>query len=111
MQIFADESCTRYANGSQPIVYARLNRDIRFGESFQWDHPQSDAITYIASPSSQIPDDPYAMYWETDWLSSDYSEPFTQGQIVPLRNSLSDLIPDPSLYVIFYEDGRAEVAP
>lgn len=111
MQVFADESCTHYANGSQPIVYARFNRDISFGEAFQWGNPQSETITSVSGPSTQIPVDPYWVYWETDWLSTDYFEPFTQGQVVQLLNTQPELIPDPSLYVIFYEDGRAEVAP
>ena len=83
VQVFANPQCTAYADGYCKDVWVRLNQGFGFNDSLTWGHTTEEA-TYliVGTPTTEFPNDNYIVMPWIDWISDEYVEPFTSGQIV-----------------------------
>ena len=101
VQIFADQECTRYADGSVATVYARVNVPWGIDEGWETGGSLQPASAFIAgAPTAEYPDDPYSMGVWVSWVSADYVLPFEPGQVVALT-PYESTVPVASPTVVF----------
>lgn len=87
IQIFANPECTRYADGSQATVYARVNRPWGINGGWQTGSEENPASSiYTSAPTTEAPDDPYAIYLWVDWIGENRTDPYQNGEVVELTN-------------------------
>jgi hypothetical protein len=85
-QVFANPQCTEYADGSSDTVWVRLNQDFGIDQRTEW-----GSITKwyeylsVGTPSTEYPEDPYFVFCWVDWLSENFNEPFTSGDIIECK--------------------------
>lgn len=104
VQVFKDQQCTEYATGAEQTVYVRLNTAVGFGEGFtvgdgsvQGDHFN------VTAPSEGHDDDPYYVQVWDMWGSDDFTEAFTEGQVVKCGNGNPDFEPISNVTTVFYK--------
>lgn len=105
IQVFADENCTRYADGTQNEVYVRLNRSFGYNDAKEWGgYPNTGASLTVDTPNSQAPSNMYHIACWMDLNSEDYSNEFTAGQVVKCEVPLAyfDVVSNPQ--VIFRDE-------
>lgn len=87
VQIFKDHTCTIYADGTEKVVYARLNTAVGFGEGwYVGEGAFANTFCQIMTPSEESPSDSYSINIWMDWDSDNFSEAFTEGQVVKCTN-------------------------
>lgn len=64
-------------------MWVRLNQSFGYNDSLTWGSPIEEA-TYlvVGTPTTEYPNDNYAIMCWVDWCSEDYTEPFISGQII-----------------------------
>lgn len=104
IQIFANPECTEYADGQSSTVYARVNEPWLSGDSWRVGNITENSI-WALGPSEEYPDDTYQINLWVDLWSREYSEPFTEGQVVEVSIGEGGVfypLDDPT--VIFYRN-------
>lgn len=92
LQIFADENCTEYWDGTTPDIYIRVNQPWGLGEGFNVGSP-ADPSHYIQcnGPSEEIPDDAYNIGLYELLYTTDRNTPYAEGQILHVQFPDGDL--------------------
>lgn len=90
VQIFADSGCTQYATGSEKTVYVRVNKSFGFGEVWRVFGSSSGDNFMLGTPTTEAPEDFYNVIVWDDWLSDDFSTPFTASQVVECTNRVEE---------------------
>ncbi len=85
VQVFANPQCTEYADGSSDTVWVRLNQDFGIDQRTEWESSNWYEYLMIATPSTEYPQDTYAVICWVDWMSEDFNEPFTSGDIIECK--------------------------
>ena len=80
VQVFADPECTEYADGTKMPVYVRVN--VPWVLDGDWQVGSSNTFFGAYSPTTQYPEDPFAIRLWEDFASGDKSEPYERGQVV-----------------------------
>lgn len=98
VQVFANPQCTEYADGQSNEVWVRLNQDFGYDDATFWGN---GLLLSVYTPSTENPTDPYAIQLWEDWVSEDFSEPFTSGQVIKCTCNPSYFTPIENPQVIF----------
>lgn len=100
VQIFADENCTKYATGQEQTMYVRLNRAFGDNGAKTWSTGSANGLLIVGTPTTEYPSEPYNVNLYADWVSAEYNQAFTAGQVVAC--SVNDaVVSDP---VIIFRD-------
>lgn len=94
IQLFADNQCTSYPQGSLRTVYARINTPWGFNEAWQVIGHGFDLVAN--APSTSAPTDTYSITLSKDGLlfGSDDLDNLSAGMIVPLTETFGSDVPD-----------------
>lgn len=102
VQVFKDQQCTEYATGAEQTVYVRLNTAVEFGEGWHVGTGDVQGSCFdVTAPSEGHEDDPYYVQVWALWDSDDFSEAFTEGQVVKCVKSNPDFDPVENPTTIF----------
>lgn len=82
VQVFANPQCTAYADGQNREVWVRLNQAFGYDDAIVWGYSSSYNYLAVFTPSTENPTDPYCIDVWVDWHSEEFTEPFTNGQII-----------------------------
>ena len=66
VQIYGDEACTVRPVGVLRTVYAKVNRPLKWNETFPWNWQE---LTLMKPQEVEIPDIPYELRWYEDYIS------------------------------------------
>lgn len=101
-QVFADEGCTQYYDGSQTNhVFVRVNRAFGYGEDFVTPSDPVSGHIQIAGPSSEFPEDQFGISVYVDYTSDQLGTNIDAGTVVECSTLETVTITDP--VTIFYE--------
>lgn len=95
-QVFADEGCTRYADGSSDTVYIRINENFGFNEQREWEGSPNELLA-IYTPTTARPNDGYGITLWADWGDQGIDEPITSGSVYLLKAAPGATIANPKV--------------
>lgn len=88
VQIFKNEICSEYADGSETDLYLRFNRGFGYGQGKLWGGNIDEPDTYLAitTPDSEDPQNYYEINLWVDVYFNNMNEPFEAGSVIHLIN-------------------------
>lgn len=100
LQVFKDQNCTEYADGTENAVYVRVNQNFGFGDNEVWAlGGEQGKSAVVATPTDENPSDGYSIGIWWDWNSDGEYNGFTAGDIIRCPGTGST-VQNPT--VIFY---------
>lgn len=103
--MWANAACTErpVVGQSYTQLYVKLGRAFGFGEAKTWGDAGNDGSWLdVGTPTEEV-QDPYFVALYVDFNSSDFNEPFTEGQIVPVSNNNGTLVTASYVFDFFDE--------
>lgn len=96
IQIFADPDCLNYPTKGEAYtqLWARINVPWSFNDG--WGYPEEINCT---GPSIEDPDDPYYVLYIDGFISDEFQEPFTAGDVIALDAGEAVEIPGDAQFI------------
>lgn len=88
VEIWADELCTVRPTGSTDHVFAQVKETFGVNDGRQWGN--TGDLLIISTPSTEYPQDGYAISWYIDFANGEFTGPITPG-VYRLENVLGSV--------------------